>query len=134
VQILGSPNSRTKAINWNGVGYVCHDLGELDAPFTEEEIASVIKEMPMEKAPGPDGFIGLFYKKCWAVVKEDVVQAILSFYCHQTAKLNLINEANIVLLPKTQVAAQVSDFRPISLINSVVKIITKILARYVKGF
>jgi len=131
---LGSPNSRTKAINWNEVGYVCHDLGELDAPFTEEEIASVIKEMPMEKARGPDGFIGLFYKKCWAVVKEDIVQAILSFYCHRTAKLNLINEANIVLLPKTQVASQVSDFRPISLINSVVKIITKILARYVKGF
>ena len=131
---MGSPNSRTKATNWNEVGYVCHDLGELDAPFTEEGNSVSDKRNANGESTGPDGFIGLFYKKCWAVVKEDVVQAILSFYCHRTAKLNLINEANIILLPKTQVASQVSDFRPISLINSVVKIITKILARYVKGF
>jgi hypothetical protein len=123
--ILGSPSSRTKAINWQELGYVHHDLSELDAPFTEEEIATVVKEMPKERAPGPDGFIGMFYKKCWTVVKDDIVQAILSFYCHRIARLNLINEANIVLVP--QVASQVLDFRPISQINSVIKIITKIL-------
>jgi hypothetical protein len=69
--------------------------------------------------------IGMFYKKCWTVVKDDIVQAILSFYCHRIARLNLINEANIVLV--AQEASQVLDFRPISQINSVIKIITKIL-------
>lgn len=129
-QVMGTPTTRTKAINWQELGYEHHDLEDLDldAPFTEEEIASVVKEMPPEKAPGPDGFIGMFYKKCWSIVKDDIVQAIMSFYSHRTAKLGLINRANIVLLPKSQVAAQVSDYRPISLINSVVKIITKILA------
>jgi len=39
---------------------VHHDLEDLDVPFTEEEIESAIKEMPSEKAPSPDGFIGLF--------------------------------------------------------------------------
>jgi hypothetical protein len=127
-QIMGTPNIRNKAINWNELGYVRHSFDALDAPFTQEEIESVIKEMPSEKAPGPDGFIGLFYKKCWSIIKEDLTQAIWSFYCHRTARLNLINEANIVLLPKNQVAASISDYRPISLINSVAKIITKLLA------
>jgi hypothetical protein len=127
-QIMGKPNARTKAINWQELGYAQHNLDDLDTPFTEDEIASVIKEMPSEKAPDPDGFIGLFYKKCWTIIKEDLSQAIWSFYSHRTARFKLINEANIVLLPKNQVAATISEYRPISLINSVAKIITKLLA------
>lgn len=50
-QVLGTPNSRTSAIDWEELGYVQHNLEELDAPFTQEEIATVIKEMPPEKAP-----------------------------------------------------------------------------------
>jgi hypothetical protein len=127
-QVMGTPNSRTKAINWEALGYVHHNLETLDSPFTQDEIARIIKEMPAEKSPGPDGFISLFYKKCWTIIKHDLTQAISSFYLHRTAKLNLVNEANIVLLPKNQMAATISDYRPISLINSVAKIITKLMA------
>jgi hypothetical protein len=126
--LLGSPSVRTRAINWEELGYEEHDLEDLDAPFTMQEIEAVIKDIPSEKAPGPDGFMGCFYKKCWSIIKEDVRQAIMCFFNNQTSKLHLINTANIVLLPKTQDAAMLSDYRPISLINSFVKIITKILA------
>lgn len=78
-QIMGTPIARTKALNWQELGYMQHNLDDLDAPFTQEEIASVTKEMPSEKALGPDGFIGLFYKKCWTIIKDDLTQAILSF-------------------------------------------------------
>jgi hypothetical protein len=125
---MGTTKARTRAINWNELNYARHDLDNLDAPFTVQEIEAVIKEMPREKAPGPDGFIGSFYKICWTIIKEDLVQAIMYFYSHRTSKLSKINEANIVLLPKTQDASSLSDYRPTSLINSVVKIITKILA------
>ena len=85
--------------------------------------------MPSMKAPGPDGFISLFYKKCWNVIKYDLIEAsVQAFYNHRTSKLHLLNEANIILLRKKQEASSMADYRPISLINSVVKIITKILA------
>jgi hypothetical protein len=73
----------------------------LDAPFTEPEIEAVVKGMLAEKAPCSDGFIGVFYKRCWPIVKEDLIRAVMGFYGHRTARLFLINEANIVLLPKT---------------------------------
>jgi hypothetical protein len=42
--------------------------------------------------------------------------------------LNLHNKANIILIPKKDGAEDIRDFRPISLIHSVAKLITKILA------
>lgn len=40
------------------------DLGCLTEPFTIAEIESVLRNMPSDKAPGPDGFNGVFIKKC----------------------------------------------------------------------
>jgi len=84
--------------------------------------------MPSEKAPGPNGFIGCFYKKCWPIIKEDLTQAIMFFFNNRTSKFSLINTAHIVLLPKKQDATSITDYRPISLINSITKIITKLMA------
>lgn len=40
------------------------ELPELDGPFTDEEIQSVVSYMPLDQAPGRDGFNGFFYKMC----------------------------------------------------------------------
>ena len=42
--------------------------------------------------------------------------------------LHWLNSANIVLIPKKDGAEDVSDFRPISLIHAVAKIIAKMMA------
>ncbi|WVZ83331.1 hypothetical protein U9M48_030492 [Paspalum notatum var. saurae] len=127
-KVMGEPSSWDKTLNWNSLGYNPADLSDLEKPLTEEEITSTIKELPAQKAPGPDGFIGEFYKHCLPTLKQDLLEAVRAFFQQKSRKLELVNVANLVLLPKTPDADSLNLFRPISLINSFMKIITKILA------
>ena len=105
-----------------------HDLEALDMPFTEEEVWHIIKNLPSDKAPGPDGFTGRFYKSCWPIIKEDVMAALHTIWGRNFRNLWLLNLAYITLIPKKSEAEQVKDFRPISLVHSFAKLVTKILA------
>jgi hypothetical protein len=55
-------------------------LGELDQEFSHNEIDKLIDELPLDKAPGPDGFSGMFLKKCWPIIKEDFYALFDDFY------------------------------------------------------
>ena len=55
-------------------------LDELVLPFEHEEIDSVVKRMPIDKAPGPDGFNGMFMKRCWQIIKQDFYSLCDEFY------------------------------------------------------
>lgn len=103
------------------------DIDNLAAPFQGSEIDRVIKMMPTNKALGPDGFNGVFIKKCWPIIKGDIYNLFLDVYNN---KVNLapINSSFIVLVPKISCLVTVSDFRRISLLNCYVKMITKLLA------
>jgi hypothetical protein len=99
---------------------------------TEQEIFMALSEMGSTKAPGPDGFTVLFYKKYWHIVKEEVLSSIWDFFGNN----NLLKEQNhtfIALVPKKLGASSVHQFRPISLCNVIYKIIFKILANRFKG-
>jgi hypothetical protein len=103
-------------------------MTSLVRPFTEEEIRRAICLMPRDKAPGLDGFTGHFFKHCWQTIRADVSAAIASFYYNRCQDLNLLNKANIILILKKEGAEDIRDFRPISLIHAIAKIMTKILA------
>jgi hypothetical protein len=77
--------------------------------------------MPIDKAPGPDGFNGLFFKKCWHIIKEDVYQLCNDFFSGNIS-LQAINSSFITLIPKNSNPVTPNDFRPISLLNSILKI------------
>lgn len=81
-----------------------------------------------EKAPGSDGFIGIFFKSCWDIIREDLMLAVQYFYNQHSQHFNILNSAQIILIPKQPEAKSVTDYRPISLTSSIAKLISKLLA------
>lgn len=45
-------------------------LNDLTSPFETEEMYKIVKFMPPDRAPEPDGFNGLLLKKFWHLIKE----------------------------------------------------------------
>jgi hypothetical protein len=102
-------------------------LDFLEEPFSTAEIDEVIKKLPNDKSPGPDGFNNEFMKRCWPVIKEDFYTLCSSFH-NNTLCFRSINSSYITLIPKVDGPRFVSDFRPISLLNTSAKLVTKLLA------
>jgi hypothetical protein len=102
-------------------------LEVLTNPFEKEEMDKVIKYMPADKAPGPDGFNGLFLKRCWHIIAEDFYKLAREF---NDGKISLesLNSSYITLVPKNNSPETVNDYRPISLTNVCLKFLTKMAA------
>jgi hypothetical protein len=127
--IMGTPFQRTVDIDLDVLGLQLHDLTMLDVCFSEFEIWATITELPSDKALGPDGFTGLFYKLSWPIIKADVINVFNVFWTLDGRSFNLINEAFMVLLRKKSEPVEIKDYRPISLMHRFGKLVTKCLAR-----
>uniref|UniRef100_A0A2N9I2D6 Reverse transcriptase domain-containing protein n=1 Tax=Fagus sylvatica TaxID=28930 RepID=A0A2N9I2D6_FAGSY len=78
------------------------DAAGLEKPFEEDEVLGVVHGFVGDKAPGPDGFPMAFFQS--------------------------LNATFLALIPKKSDAVEVKDFRPISLVGGVHKILAKLLA------
>ncbi|KAJ9691733.1 hypothetical protein PVL29_013809 [Vitis rotundifolia] len=132
-KLYASPSGeswRVEGLDWSPISR--ESASRLESPFTEEEIYKAIFQMDRDKAPGPDGFIITVFQDCWDVIKEDLVRVFDEF--HRSGIINQSTNASfIVLLPKKSMAKKISDYRPISLITSLYKIIVKVLAERLRG-
>lgn len=103
------------------------ELTMLTAIPTMLEIQDTLREIRGDAAPGPDGLTPEFFLKMWDVVGSGfmafVHDAWTSFYLSAQ-----IRTAAIVPIPKSLALNEVLDWRPISLLNTVYKILAKILA------
>lgn len=101
--------------------------------FSEDEVWEVIKELPNDKAPGPDGFTGIFYKLAWDVIKPEIMNAFNAFWSQDSRSFHHLNDAYTILLKKKDHPTGIRDYRPISLIHSFGKLVTKCMARRLAG-
>ena len=112
-------------LNWE-------ELENINRPITSNETETVIKNLPTNKTPGPDGFIGEFYQ----TFREELTPILLKLF-QKTAEggthPNSFYKATITLTPKPEKdITKKENYRPISLMNIDVKILNKILANRIQ--
>lgn len=96
VNLIGKKVRRLRSLNWPALHLTSLQQVpglELDRPFNEDEVLSVVRSLPSGKAPGPDGFTNDFYKACWDIIKGDVMNAFSAFYIHHNGALEHLNKA-----------------------------------------
>ena len=107
------------------------DREKLERPFSPCEVLAALKDMQPYKAPGPDGFQPVFYQKFWAVVQPNVTQLVKDVLMGHDFPDGL-NNAFLVLIPKSEVPSRPNQFRSIGLCNIVYKLVTKVIVNRLK--
>ncbi|XP_010431135.1 PREDICTED: uncharacterized protein LOC104715426 [Camelina sativa] len=96
----------------------------LTREIKESEVRKALFAMHPEKTPGPEGMKTMFFQRFWSTIKGDLVALVKEFF--RTDRFDpRLNETNICLIPKKDMAQWMTEFRPISLCDVCYKIISK---------
>jgi Reverse transcriptase (RNA-dependent DNA polymerase) len=117
----------------------------MESDFSLPELDAAVKDMRVRTAPGPDGISNAFIKKFWPYLRIP----LLKYGNHSINSGSLTDSfktAAIRLIPKKDDCSDIKNWRPISLLNCIYKVLSKalnnrfkkvsarILSRAQKGF
>lgn len=123
---------RPSVANLNFRSLSVSEGGILIKPFSVQEIREAVWDCDSDKSPGPDGITFGFTKEFWLDMKDEIVRFVYEF--HRNGKLSKgINTTFIALIPKVASPQNINDFRPISLVGSLYKILAKLLSNRLRG-
>nr|AFN88206.1 putative retrotransposon [Phaseolus vulgaris] len=92
--------------------------------FSKEEIWEAVWQCDWNKSPEPDGYNFNFIKKSWDVMKGKIVAVVRHFQ----ELGNIPKGSFIALVPKVRDPLRLDQYRPISLVGELYKIISKVLS------
>lgn len=108
------------------------DSSILESSLSMAEVKQAVWNCSSSKASGPDGLNFMFIKRYWDIFKDDFYNYIK--YFESSCQLARgCNPSFMVLIPKKNDPLEISDYRPISLIGCVYKVISKILSMRLTG-
>lgn len=94
----------------------------------KEEIDQEVSSCDSNKAPRPHGFNFKFVKSAWDVIKYDIYDIVNELWASSCLPRGS-NTAFIALIPKVDSPSSFKDYRPISMVGCIYKIVVKLLAK-----
>jgi len=127
---LGADRPRAENLQFRKLS--CAQAGTLTKPFSITEVKKAMWDCDSYKSPGPDGINLGFIKDFWDLIHEDLMRFLVEF--HRNGKLTKgVNSTFIALIPKVSSPQRLADFRPISLVGCLYKILAKVLANRLRS-
>uniref|UniRef100_A0A251TXQ6 Putative RNA-directed DNA polymerase, eukaryota, Reverse transcriptase zinc-binding domain protein n=1 Tax=Helianthus annuus TaxID=4232 RepID=A0A251TXQ6_HELAN len=103
----------------------------LVAPFSVMEVKKAVWDCEGDRAPGPDGINFRFIKKCWGLLQNDFIMMMDEFFEKEAIHIGCTSSF-LALIPKCNDPGGLLDYRPISLIGSINKVVSKVLVNRLK--
>ncbi|KAJ3582865.1 hypothetical protein NHX12_000161 [Muraenolepis orangiensis] len=100
---------------------------ELEADVSLDELHTALQSMENGKAPGIDGLLVEFYKTMWSVMGEDLLMVLRDSLTGGQLPLSC-RRAVLTLLPKKGDLMEIKNWRPVSLLCTEYKLLSKVLA------
>ena len=109
------------------------DACTLSANLTKLEVNEGLESLKPLKALGPDGIHARFFQAYWQQVGTLEVNQVFKVFQSSTMPPHP-NETLITLIPKHAGVDCLASFRPISLCNTMYKMVTKIIVKRLRPF
>lgn len=97
----------------------------------EKEILEAINNLKKNKSPGIDDIVSEFYQIYWNTIKNECIQVIQEIFTANEMSTTQY-KGIITLVYKQGEREDLSNWRPLTLLNNDYKIITKIIAERLK--
>ncbi|KAK9985511.1 hypothetical protein SO802_030462 [Lithocarpus litseifolius] len=102
------------------------DRDNVDVEVSDEENKAALWSLKASKAPGPNGLHVAFFQRFWLIVGDSVKAEVKKVFVEKKVP-SYLNKTHIAIIPKVLEPETIGNYRPISLCNTVYKIITKII-------
>ena len=101
--------------------------------MTVGEIRSTLWSLKAYKAPGPNGLHVGFFQSFWPIMGDSIVREVKRTFMEKKVP-EYLNQTHIALIPKIQSLETIRNYRPISLCNTIYKVVTKIIVARLRPY